>query len=152
MHVNNFVVVTNTGALPNVTPGSPLVLNCLTTSGIITASSSTSGVNYSWSGPGITAGASTASPTVNEAGTYTVTVTNPSNGCSNTATVTVTNMRTPTVAVGSSLALNCLVSSGLIELAPQQAVLLMYGQVQELFQDLQHLLLLLMELELILWL
>lgn len=109
------VIVTNTGALPNVISGSPLVLNCLNTSGIITASSSTSGVTYNWSGPSITTGASTASPTVNAAGTYTVTVTNPSNGCSNTATVSVTNTsQLPNLTVGSSLALNCIVSSGLI--------------------------------------
>ncbi|HEY1201413.1 MAG TPA: hypothetical protein VGE79_10550, partial [Niastella sp.] len=54
----------------------------------ISATSNISGATYSWSGPG--GFTSTAqNPTVCAAGTYTVTVTNPANGCSAQQAVTV---------------------------------------------------------------
>ena len=107
------VSVTNSGALPNVTAGAPLVLNCTTTSGNVSASSTTAGVTYSWAGPGITSGGNTSAATVNAVGVYTVTVTNPANGCTNTATVNVTNSGAlPNVTAGAPLALNCITTSG----------------------------------------
>ena len=109
------VTVTNSGALPNVTPGTPLILNCTTTSGTISASSTTPGATYSWAGPGILAGGTTLSPTVNAIGTYTVTVSNPGNGCTNTSTVNVTNTGAlPNVSPGAALILNCITTSGTI--------------------------------------
>ncbi|TAG15630.1 MAG: hypothetical protein EAZ32_01290, partial [Cytophagia bacterium] len=65
-------------------------LTCTVTSINISAASTTAGVTYAWTGPGITSGANTASPTVNQPGSYVVTVTNPANGCTETATATVT--------------------------------------------------------------
>ena len=102
---------------PQVTAGSSQTLSCTTTSIGISASSTTSGVNYSWAGPvgGIVSGSTTPTPTVNTAGTYTVTVINPTNGCTNISTVTVSNNSIlPTVSVGPSLALNCSTTSGII--------------------------------------
>ncbi|MCS3801267.1 T9SS type A sorting domain-containing protein [Niastella sp. OAS944] len=55
----------------------------------ISASSNVSGANYSWSGPGGFTSTS-QNPTVCAAGTYTVTVTNPANGCSAQQSVSVT--------------------------------------------------------------
>ena len=85
---------------PNVTAGAPLILSCGTPSGIITASSTTPGATYSWAGAGLTAGGTTSSATVNLAGIYTVTVTNPSNGCNVNTTVNVTASSTlPTTPI-----------------------------------------------------
>ncbi|GAA4403811.1 hypothetical protein GCM10023187_20220 [Nibrella viscosa] len=63
------------------------VLSCTAPVAILTATSSTTGVSYRFSGPGIT-GQSSTTATVNQPGTYTVTTTSP-NGCVATATVTV---------------------------------------------------------------
>ena len=79
---------------PNVTADAPLVLTCAAPSGIITASSTTPGATFSWAGPGIVFGGATSSPTVNAAGTYTVTVTDPLTGCTSTANVIVTSTST----------------------------------------------------------
>src|SRR5205814_2045901 len=44
---------------------------------------------FSWSGPGIVGSNTGATIQVNQPGTYTVTATNPANGCTNTAQATV---------------------------------------------------------------
>jgi len=103
------------GSLPNITAGNNLTLGCTKTSGTISASSSTPGVTYQWSGPGIISGGTTTSPTVNQAGTYTVIVTNPITSCTNSTTVTVINNSTPPViTTGNPLELNCTTNSGTI--------------------------------------
>lgn len=110
------VTVNSNTTPPNLTPGSALALNCSATSGSISASSGTGGATYSWTGPGITSGSNTSSPTVNAAGTYTVTVTDPANGCTNTATVNVTSSSgtVPNVSVDPPLTLSCTTTSGII--------------------------------------
>ena len=109
------VAVTNNISYPNVAAGGSLALTCQSPSGTISASSSTSGVSYAWTGPGITAGAATSTPTVSAAGTYTVTVTNPNNGCTATATVAVTgSSNLPNVSTSSALSLTCTTTSGTI--------------------------------------
>jgi len=75
----------------NLSTGPALILTCTNSSGIITANSIVSNASYAWSGTGITSGVNNDTATVNTAGTYTVTITDPSNGCTNTATVTVTS-------------------------------------------------------------
>ncbi|MCW3071202.1 MAG: hypothetical protein JWO44_1092 [Bacteroidetes bacterium] len=112
------VVVTNTGALPNVTAGPSLTLTCVVNSGSISANSSTAGVTYSWTGAGIVSGGTTASPTVDSSGTYIVIVTDPSNGCTNTTNVSVTtNTTLPDAIAGSGPVLDCLVSSGAVNVS-----------------------------------
>lgn len=103
------VTVTANTAQPNVTPGQNLVLtSCISSSGTINATSTTPGVTYSWAGAGIVSGGTTNSPTINAVGTYTVTVTDPSNGCTNTATVIVSsNVPLPNVLGGPSVTLSC---------------------------------------------
>jgi len=60
-------------------------LTCSNNHVVLTGSSSTTGVTYSWTGPdGYTANG--ASATVTTAGNYTVTITNPNNGCSTSVT------------------------------------------------------------------
>jgi len=63
---------------------------------MLNAASSVSGVTYQWTGPNSFSSAS-ASPSVGTLGTYTITITNPANGCTNTQTVqVVTGNATPT--------------------------------------------------------
>jgi hypothetical protein len=72
-------------------------LTCTTTSATLSASSSTPGTSFSWSGPGIVSGGNTATPVVSASGTYTVTVTvtNAPAGCTSTATALVSSNTTP---------------------------------------------------------
>jgi hypothetical protein len=109
------VVVTTNTALPNVNAGTDQQLTCLQTSVVLNGSSSTSGVTFSWiasGGGNIVSGANTATPTVNTAGTYTLTVTNTASGCSATDVAVVTlNGSLPNVNAGADQQLTCLQTS-----------------------------------------
>jgi gliding motility-associated-like protein len=105
------VVTANTTA-PNIVTGAAQTLTCATTSVSLSANSSTTGATYSWAGPGITSGGSTATPTAGTSGTYTVTVTDPANGCTATATQLVNSNTTPPIAnAGADNTFPCNVSS-----------------------------------------
>ncbi|HMX39857.1 MAG TPA: hypothetical protein PKD78_06005, partial [Saprospiraceae bacterium] len=81
-------------------------LTCATTSVTLTGNSSTSGVSYSWAGPnGYTS--TQQNPTASNEGIYTLTVSNPANGCSNTATATVSRDITPPGASAPGGTLTC---------------------------------------------
>ncbi len=102
------VTVTNSAGIPNANAGSPQTLTCAITSVVLNGSSSTSGTTFSWAGPGIVSGGSTATPTVNAAGTYTLTVTDPANGCTNTSTVVVSqNITPPNANAGTPQTITC---------------------------------------------
>ncbi len=81
------------------------VLTCVQKEVRLSVTSSTSGAKYSWSGPGLLGGGDTASPLINKAGDYTVTVQDPANGCSSMAVATVTeNLTAPAIsATGATL-------------------------------------------------
>ncbi|MCK6694629.1 MAG: hypothetical protein L6Q97_21340, partial [Thermoanaerobaculia bacterium] len=86
------------------------MLTCLANGDKVTlmGSSSTSGVNYLWAGPGITpANQNLQNPVVTVTGTYVLTVTNPANGCSSTATATVTANNTPPSVTAAGGTINC---------------------------------------------
>jgi gliding motility-associated-like protein len=100
-------VLSNT-ALPDANAGAPQVLTCTASTVNLAGSSITGGATFSWSGAGITSGGATATPTVNASGTYTVTVTDPANGCTATATTSVTTNTTPPDAnAGATQVLTC---------------------------------------------
>lgn len=69
---------------PNVDAGPDRSLDCPPVPIALNGSSSTTGVGYSWTGPGIVSGVNSATPTINAPGTYVLTVTNPNNGCTAT--------------------------------------------------------------------
>ncbi|MBP7808337.1 MAG: gliding motility-associated C-terminal domain-containing protein [Bacteroidia bacterium] len=96
--------VTNSSVLPNVSAGANANIPCggLTTTVTLNGNSTDPGVNYAWVGPGIISGSNTATPIVNVAGTYTLTVTNPTTGCSATSTVDVINA-VPTASISSDV-------------------------------------------------
>jgi gliding motility-associated-like protein len=107
---NVTVTVDNTD--PTADAGSPVVIDCNSTSGqeSLDGSGSTGSMNYAWTtgGGNIVSGGTTTTPTVNAAGTYTITVTNPSNGCSATDNVTVTtDLTAPTADAGADVVIDC---------------------------------------------
>lgn len=120
------LIVTNTGGskickdtatvnVPanNTLPGATALggmLTCLPNGNSVTlmGSSQATGVNYSWTGPGITpANKNLQNPVVTATGTYVLTVTNPGNGCTSTATATVTANNTPPSATATGGTINC---------------------------------------------
>ncbi|MCC7246008.1 MAG: hypothetical protein IT269_10035, partial [Saprospiraceae bacterium] len=87
-------------------------MNCISTSAFLQGSSGTAGVNYLWSGPGITpANQFLQNPTVNVPGTYTLVVTNPVNSCTSAGTAIVAADNQPPGAALSNATLNCNVAS-----------------------------------------
>ncbi|MDI6031695.1 T9SS type A sorting domain-containing protein [Flavobacterium sp. LB2P84] len=88
------VTVTVNIALPNAVAGDDVLILCGETTVLLSGTSTTQNAIYSWvasNGGNIVSGADTATPTVNAAGTYTLTVTDPINGCTASDVVLVTN-------------------------------------------------------------
>jgi hypothetical protein len=102
------VVVTLNNTLPNANAGNDKILTCTNPTAQLNGASSTSGVSFSWAGAGIVSGGGTATPTVNAAGSYTLTVTNPANGCTATDQVVVSsNIVAPTADAGIDRLITC---------------------------------------------
>lgn len=111
----NSVQITSNITPPTVNPIAAQTLTCITTT-VTISTSNTAGYNYSWTGPtaGTPAGTTPAafSTVVNAAGTYTITVTNPTNGCSGNTTALINNSVTPpTVTMGTNQAITCAANS-----------------------------------------
>ncbi len=77
--------------LPTITIASPALLTCLQTTATLSATATGNTLTYQWqtSGGSLVSGATSATPVVDAPGTYSVTVTDGSNSCTRTATVTV---------------------------------------------------------------
>lgn len=96
--------------LPNVSvPGAGVLYECLVSPTVqLNGNSSTPGVTYSWTGNGIVSGATTATATVNATGVYTLTVTNPATGCSNSASTSVIgDGNEPDVSIANPATITC---------------------------------------------
>lgn len=96
---------------PTANAGSGSVLNCSNTSVTLNG---TGGGNYSWSGPGILSGANTANPSVNQPGTYNLTVSlSTAPFCSSAvSSVNITqDIVSPVVTSNVSGILNCTLTS-----------------------------------------
>lgn len=98
----------------NTTPPGEISINnsgtitCLTSSVTITGSSSSSGVNYKWEGPNGYSGIS-PSATVTQGGLYTLTATDPGNGCTSSKSTNVAeNTAAPVVTISNTSPLSCL--------------------------------------------
>src|SRR5688572_20356243 len=101
------VAVTQNIINPDVSIAAPAELTCLTTSVTLSASSSVIGVSYDWGG-----GVTTNTLAVSSAGTYSVTVTDPVNGCSASASVSVSqNIINPDVSIAPPAELTCALTS-----------------------------------------
>ena len=87
-------------------------LNCSVTETLIDGNGSSPGMNYAWTGPGVVSGGNTLTPAVNLPGTYTLTVTNPANGCTATASASVTpNTNVPAATIANPAQLTCSTTS-----------------------------------------
>jgi hypothetical protein len=104
------VTVTQNTVAPSLSVTSPTI-TCFNLSPEVVASSQASGAVFNWTGPnGFTA--NVPNPEVIVSGYYFVTVTNPVNGCTNSAnTYVYDNAIVPTVYAGDDRALNCVFSS-----------------------------------------
>ncbi len=82
-------------------------ITCYNPAPNVVASSQTNGATFAWSGPnGFTS--NIANPTVTVSGSYSVTATNPANGCTAATTIYVSeNLNTPYVYAGEDRVLNC---------------------------------------------
>jgi hypothetical protein len=96
--------VTVNADVPGATASGGLV-TCTTTSTTLTGGPA--GFNYSWTGPGGFTSTAQSPTGVTAAGTYTLRVTNPANGCTSTATASVTVNTTPPVATATGNTITC---------------------------------------------
>lgn len=105
------VQVIANNALPNVDAGLTDVLTCLVSTLTLNGSSTTGGVSFDWTGGNILSGSTTENPIINAPAVYTLTVTNPSNGCVNSDEVTITeNITVPTADAGAPQSITCVTS------------------------------------------
>lgn len=109
---STFVTVTDNTVIPTALSGSITNISCAnTTVDINPAYTPSTGLTYTWTGAGISGSANNSSVTVNASGTYTVSMLDPVNGCTNTATFAVNgNTVTPTLTVTSTstIGIGCL--------------------------------------------
>ena len=99
-------------APPGADAGPNDVLNCFEPQLIIGGNGNPSGVQYAfqWNGPGIVSGGNTPAPTVNQGGTYNLTVTNTTNGCVSTDAVLLnTDFAVPQADAGAGFQLTCII-------------------------------------------
>ncbi len=102
------VTVINNTIQPNVSASFSGSITCSNSTLQIIGASTTTPVSYSWTGSGIVSGASSSSVIVNAAGSYTLNVTNTTNGCISQTIVTVSsNTTSPIVNAGSNQTLTC---------------------------------------------
>ncbi len=81
-------------------------LSCSVTTVQLTATTNATGATFAWTGPGGFT-STQQNPTVSTAGTYTVVVTNPANGCTNSATASVTGDAAVPTAAATGGGLTC---------------------------------------------
>ncbi|TNE69570.1 MAG: hypothetical protein EP344_00305 [Bacteroidetes bacterium] len=99
-------------AAPKAIVNPPGEINCLTPTIQLNGAGSSSGANfqYQWTtaNGNIASGATTLQPTITKAGTYTLVVTNISNGCTTSASATVQeDLAPPTVAIAPPSLITC---------------------------------------------
>lgn len=109
----------------NVTPpialiGNPQTLTCTTTQITLSTTGSSTGPNFSygWStqGGNIVSIQNPEQPVVDDPGVYNVVITNASNGCTQTASVTVPeNVQLPTAEAGQTVGLDCNTQTNVID-------------------------------------
>ncbi len=104
----DIVQVTANAGVPPLLTSVTNTLDCANTTATVIATTTVTTVMYSWTGPGIVSGGSTASATVNQPGSYSVTVTNTMTGCSATSNVIVAqDITLPSVTIVSSPSIIC---------------------------------------------
>ena len=104
--VSDTAYVERAGA-PSVSVSGLDTLDCVRTSVTLEAFGSPQGITYGWTGPGVVAPATSYQLTASQPGTYTVTATNPTNGCATTKSVEVLRDITAPAATLAGGTLTC---------------------------------------------
>ncbi len=115
-NTDQVLVPTDTQA-PAIGIAHPGLLSCVVSQVPVNATASAQGpqYSYSWNGPGIVSGANSLQPVVNLPGSYQLSIVNNQNGCTSSATTTVTqNIQPPTAEAGTGFELTCSVEAGLL--------------------------------------
>ena len=101
-------IVTEDTVTPILSIGNVGVITCGSPTVVISATTNALSASYAWSGPCFVGSQQISNPTVCAPGTYTATVTNPVNGCTNTASgVVQQNTNLPLAAIATPARLNC---------------------------------------------
>lgn len=94
--------------VPTATASNSGSITCINTSVQVVATTTSTPVTYSWSGPGAVSGATTSTGTVTVGGTYTCVITNTTSGCSTTITANVpTNTTVPAASIAPPATITC---------------------------------------------
>ncbi|MFK8009713.1 MAG: choice-of-anchor L domain-containing protein [Saprospiraceae bacterium] len=106
------VIVTESADLPDAFANAPMELDCNNMQISIDGNGSSTGSDFTYlwttSNGNIVSGNTSLNPTINQAGTYQIQVTNSANGCTQIATVTVAENTTPPIAdAGTNQMLDC---------------------------------------------
>jgi gliding motility-associated-like protein len=128
------VQVTDATATPSNAVGTATAqpLNCTNTVVTISPTFTDTNLSYNWTGTGIVGSSSSSSVQVNQAGTYTLVVTNTLTGCSNSispVTVPVTGSSVPptaTIVPSSTIGISCQPTSSTITLDAQASTAVTY--------------------------
>jgi hypothetical protein len=109
---NSSVAMTGNTTLPIALAATPGDLTCATSSLQLNGAGSSTGSNFTYlwttTNGNITAGETTLTPTVNQAGSYNLKVTNTTNGCiTNASTPVVANTTAPALSIPASAELSC---------------------------------------------
>ncbi|MBI3518145.1 MAG: gliding motility-associated C-terminal domain-containing protein [Bacteroidetes bacterium] len=107
------VVVSTNTAVPVVNISPNQTLTCANSTAVLSTTvtvSSGASASYNWTGSGIVSGQGTGTVTVNQGGSYGVTVTDNSNGCSTTTPVQVTSGAIPPTVSISAATSNSLIT------------------------------------------
>ena len=98
------VNITQNNDFPTALIANPTTLTCDITSIELDGSNSSTGteMEYLWTGPGIILNETSLMPTIDEAGTYTLSVTNTDNGCATTSEIIVLENVTPPMAIATA--------------------------------------------------
>jgi len=118
--------------LPVLSNAPPGLITCILKNVTLQATAANAGNNplYQWStlNGNIVSGQSTLSPTVNSAGVYTLLVTNPTNGCTSSLTVTVqANLTQPSVSISNPGLLTCSVTQIALNASPSAGTSLQWS-------------------------
>ena len=108
--------ITEDKILPTASIAPPLTLTCKDTVVTLAATASMgTNITYSWSGGTIVNGANTLTPKANKSGTYSLTVTNTTNACTNTASVVLAEDKVlPTTKIAKPDTLTCIEPSKML--------------------------------------
>jgi gliding motility-associated-like protein len=128
------VSVGNATSAPNVVAGTATAqaLGCTNTVVTISPTFTDTNLSYNWTGAGIVGSSNSSSVQVNQAGTYTLVVTNTLTGCSNSVspvTVPVTGSSVPptaTIVPSSTIGISCQPTSSTITLDAQASTAVTY--------------------------